>query len=213
MAGLFRLFNSAYEANIARSLWLNASSLDTYALTELSSDSRPTIDYTLLMANPTGDFTAPWSRVLAANYALEIGLFKASDRSQLTLCTTFTNVDEYTKNGTLLLDAAAVMAAMAAAGTELACYFEIFVTDASGNRNPTYRNAITLKKPLIASGSQSSDPTNPVATVAFVQQMCVPRDGSAGTPAPFKEGYAQTEGGLNLRYYWDDQGRFQSQLF
>lgn len=213
MAGLFRLFNSAYEANIARSLWLNQTSLDTYALSEFTSDSRPTIDYTLLLANPSGGFDQPWSRVAAASYSLEMGLYRTSDRSQLTLLTTFTNLEDgYTKNGTLLLDTAAINAILTGAVYDVACTFEIFVTDATGNRQCMYRNTgVTLRKPLIPSGSASPDPTRVMADVNFVKATCVPRDGT-DPENPCQEFYMKANG-IGYRIYIDSAGRLAAEAF
>jgi len=208
--GLIRLFNSSEE----RKLWQSHLSLESVTIKEITSDNRWSVNYTLLQRNFSGSFRSPWSRALASGFSLAMGLYK-SDRTELTFTDVFTNLDEVTKEGTLLLDTAAINTEFAGAATQLTnCIFEIRVTDSAGNKHTFYRETgITLNKPLIAPLSASVAPTEIAATQEWVKNTCLPRDGT-NPLNPAREVYFKTSpSGFNARVWVDDDGLIQSEKF
>jgi hypothetical protein len=207
--GLQRLFNSADDELFYKSHLSN----EKFNLNVLYT-GRTTLEYVLMQRNYAGLYDSPWSRVLSAAYSLSIGLYK-SDRTQLTLLSPFTNLDEFTKRGTLLLDTAAINNEFAGAVTELTgCILEVLVTETGGEPRVMYRNtAVTLRKAIITISSVSDNPTLLYATQEYVKGAFVPKDGTSDA-TPCEEFYMKTSpGGLNARVWIDDQGRIQTELF
>jgi hypothetical protein len=189
--GLLRLFNSSDE----KTLWQSYLSLVPVNTLELSSDNRLPIDFTLMKRGFT-NAEIPWERVLASSYSLAIGLYRNDTRAELSFNDIWTPLDEWTKQGTLLLDTAAINALLTGSTYEAATTLEIQVTDsATGNKYTSYRNTgVTLRKPLISSGSVSPAPGQVFATQEFVRQTSVPRDGT-NLNNPCKEFFMLTEDG------------------
>jgi hypothetical protein len=185
---MLRLFNAIEDRILVR----DYLTTEKYALTELSSGDQLSIEYTLLKRAIEGGITAPWERVLSADYSLRIGLFLNSDRMQLAYQTTWTKPEATVTAGVLALDTAAINTLFTTA-TEAACTLEIEITDADGRDHTVYRNTgITLKKALIASANVSEQPGQTQATQEWVKNVFMPING-AGAATPRKEFYMLTE--------------------
>lgn len=206
--GLLRLWNTVEDMALVK----DYTTPEPYRLPNLSSGDRLNLEYTLLKRAVTGGLRTPWERQLAGSYSLTgIGLFLASDRTQLAYQNSFTDLDSYTKGGVLALDTPEVATALASV-TEAACVLEIEVTDGAGNDHTFLRQAVTLVKALLVSGAESVPPDQLAATQEWVKNLFLPKDGTnAATPAT--EHYMQSTGGTRVRIYVDDDGVLQSEKF
>jgi hypothetical protein len=206
--GLFRLFVSADD----EALYKSYVSLDLQGLSQFTAGDRKTVEFTLLQRDSVNFPVNPWARVNPGDYSPRIGLFKNSDRSQLTYLTTFADdQDNFLKRGVLLLDTPLINAEFASSSADVACTFEIEITDANGYDHTIYRNtSITLKKGFITPLLVSDAPTEITATQSWVKGNYLPKNGA--TPDnPVTGWYVYTRPGKKrLFVYFDDQGRLQT---
>ena len=121
--------------------------------------------------------------VAPGSYSLAIGLFIASDRSQLAYQNTFVDdTGASKKTGTLALDTAAITTALQTS-TQLRCVFEVRIVDATGASYPYRNKNVLLISPFITTGTLTVPPGETGATESWSKALFVPKDGSnAATP-------------------------------
>ncbi len=162
-------------------LHISSTTLSVANLPDLTAGEIIDIEFTLMTR--TANDLAPWALVAPGSYSLQIGLFIASDRTQLASQNTFVDdTGASKKTGTLALDTAAIYSAIYTA-TQLRCVFEVRIVDAAGASYPYRNKNVLLIKPFLTTATLTVPPGETALTTSTGVALFVPKDGSnAATP-------------------------------
>src|SRR5438046_5523968 len=162
-------------------LHIDPTTISVANLPDLTAGEQVDIEFTLMTR--TADDLAPWTLVSPGSYSLQIGLFVASDRSQLAYQNTFADdTGASKKTGTLALDTAAIYSAIYSVA-QVRCVLEVRIEDATGASYPYRNKNVVLLKPFITPGTLTVPPSEAGATESWSKALFVPKDGSnAATP-------------------------------
>lgn len=184
-------------------IYASASGLQQDQLPQFTGGEVISIEYTL-MSRLLDDPSVPWEIVDPSSYALSVGLFTYTGRTQLAFQNTFSD-DVSKKVGTFAINTAAVTTALTGK-TEIQCVFEVRVVDAIGPDYP-YRNTnVTLVNPFITDGTLTVPPTESALTVSTGVALFVPKDGSNPATPCDQIIIKSRPSGLVKVLYWDDDG-------
>lgn len=195
-----------YNVLDSKRLMLHATSRDEYFLPDFLKGESPTVDFTLMTRNESGESKIPWTLIEPGSYSLKMGLFRTSSDAQLAFQDTFTDVSATSsKTGVLTYDSAAITANLGSSA-KLDCMFEIRVTDSGGNPIVSYQHAAILRKTYITSTTPSIPAEEVGATQAWVKSIAIPKDGS--DPANPCDGFimASRPSGIPILCWFDDSG-------
>jgi len=203
MAQQLRLYNVVDSKKLVS----HATSRDEFFLPDFYRGESPSVEYTLMTRNESGDSKIPWILVAPGAYSLKVGLFRTSNDVELAFQDTFTDVSPTSsKVGTLVYDSAAVTNALGGS-VKVDCTFECQVTDSGGNIIKAYQRPVTLRKTYITSATLTIPPVEIGATQAWVKSIAIPKDGS--DPANPCDGFIMLSrpSGIPILVYFDDSGQ------
>lgn len=196
---LLKLFNGDDQA-----LHISASTLDLANLPDFTAGEIVDLEYTLMTR--TDSDLEPWTLVAPGSYSLGIGLFSATDRTQLAYQNSFSDdTGASKKTGTLALDTAAITTALTSVAT-LRCVFEVRIVDATGADYPYRNKNVTLIKPYITSGTLTVPAGETALTTSTGVALFVPKDGSNSATPCDQIIIKSRPSGLPIVLWWDDDG-------
>ncbi len=177
---LLKIFNGDDQQ-----IYIGPTVLDASDIPDLTGGEIVDIEYTLMTR--TEDDAAPWALVDPGGYSLQIGLFAASDRTQLAYQNTWSDdAGASKKTGQLALDTTAVTTALQSltgVSAGIRCVFEVRTVDVTGANYPYRNKSVTLIKPFITNGTLTVPATETALTMSTGVALFVPKDGSnAATP-------------------------------
>jgi hypothetical protein len=198
-----RLFNLLDN----KSLVIHEQSRDAYNLPAFYDVESPTVQYTLLQRNASGDSKIPNTIIVPGAYSVKMGLYLASNFTQLAFQDTFLD-DSGTssKIAQLTYDSAAITTALTGVRTA-ACLFEIHITESNGNKIVSLMVAATLNKALITSAAVTVPAGEIGASQGWATSVFVPKDGS--NPLNPCDGFIiqSRPSGIPILVYFDDAGQ------
>lgn len=196
-----------YNVLDSKRLMSHATSRDEFFLPDFLKGESPSVDFTLMTRNESGDSKIPWILISPGSYSLKMGLFRTSNDVELAFQDTFTDVSETaSKTGVLVYDSAAVTNSLGGS-TKIDCTFEIEVTDSGGNVSKSYQHAAILRKTFITPATITIPAEEVGATQAWVKSIAMPKDGS--DPANPCDGFIMLSrpGGIPILVWFDDSGQ------
>jgi hypothetical protein len=190
-----------------KSLVTHAQSRDTYFLPDFFDVESPTVQYTRLERNASGDSKIPYTIVVPGAYQVKMGLFLASASTQLAFQDTFLD-DSGTssKIAQLTYDSVAIATALTGVSS-VACYFEIQIIESNGDKLVSFRSNATLRKALITSAAVTVPIGEVGASQGWAKSVFVPRDGS--DPLNPCDGFIilSRPSAIPILVYFDDNGQ------
>src|SRR5881394_2238946 len=192
-------------------IYITPTGLDAADIPDVTGGEIVDIEYTLMTR--TDNDAAPWALVDPTSYSLAIGLFAATDRTQLAYQNSFSDdVDTSKKTGSLALDTAAITTALSSltgASAGIRCVFEIRTVDGTGTDYPYRNKSVTLIKPFITSGTLTVPSTETAATESWAKALFVPKDGSNSATPCDQIIWKSRPSGLTKVLWIDDDGVVQ----
>jgi hypothetical protein len=208
--GLLRLF-AVFDT---KGLVIHENAQDLYTLPPFYSGESPLTQFLGLQRNSAGTAGRdPWAQVDPGSYGLKVGLFWNSDNSLLAFQDTWpADAGAYSRTARLIYDSAKVDLALTGQPSGASCTLEMEITPGAGGAFKI-QAAATLKKGLITPIAVSTAPPEVGATQAWVQQVCMPRDGASDPNNPCDGFFIKSRpSGRTIFIYWDDNGNQQREL-